>query len=224
MMKEIPEAKVCSRCNRLKSLYDFYKCKDAKDGLQPWCKDCQKEYDRNKRISKSNQQKQINKDNRVAELKRLSQYHLNYGLDYEFIGKKTRNKIRNKIVYKCLTCGKIVKSDLQTAWSYRFNCEDCAKNIPGLPTEEIRKPSNFTPKVIQLKSTKYNKQCVCDNDSCNTCESHNNETSIALKSPKQKSLEEYIKVIIVPVPQYIEKPQPKNKLTIFEKIKKIFHK
>ena len=39
------ETKVCSRCGKTKPLSEFNKDSSAKDGLQHWCRQCQKEYD-----------------------------------------------------------------------------------------------------------------------------------------------------------------------------------
>jgi 5-methylcytosine-specific restriction endonuclease McrA len=36
--------KQCGRCGKKKSLSEFFKYKSRKDGLQTWCKKCQKEY------------------------------------------------------------------------------------------------------------------------------------------------------------------------------------
>lgn len=36
--------KVCTKCNTEKSISDFYKNKNSKDGLSAWCKECQLAY------------------------------------------------------------------------------------------------------------------------------------------------------------------------------------
>jgi len=38
--------KKCSKCKMVKSKSEFYKNRCHKDGLDTWCKDCKKEYDR----------------------------------------------------------------------------------------------------------------------------------------------------------------------------------
>lgn len=46
----ITETKTCSKCKDAKTLDSFSKNRAAKDGLQAWCKDCNKAYNRAKRI------------------------------------------------------------------------------------------------------------------------------------------------------------------------------
>lgn len=47
-------SKVCYRCNHLKSNNEFSKNKRNKDGLQNWCKECNKEYQKERHLIKNN--------------------------------------------------------------------------------------------------------------------------------------------------------------------------
>ena len=47
------EQKLCAKCNQLKSLSDFYKDKSCKDGLARWCKQCKRQYSKNRPAVKS---------------------------------------------------------------------------------------------------------------------------------------------------------------------------
>ncbi len=38
--------KICTRCEELKPLIEFGRDKKSKDELQPWCRSCKKEFDR----------------------------------------------------------------------------------------------------------------------------------------------------------------------------------
>jgi hypothetical protein len=46
------ERKQCSKCKQLKPLSDFYKNRSTKDGLARWCKQCKKEYHKNRQSAK----------------------------------------------------------------------------------------------------------------------------------------------------------------------------
>lgn len=42
------ETKICSKCGQEKSIEEFYAHSTAKDGLQPYCKECQKKAAQNR--------------------------------------------------------------------------------------------------------------------------------------------------------------------------------
>jgi hypothetical protein len=48
-IKNVKELKTCSKCkqNFLATSEFFYKHRNRKDGLDPWCKKCKREYDKN---------------------------------------------------------------------------------------------------------------------------------------------------------------------------------
>lgn len=48
------EKKQCSKCKKLKPLDEFYKNKSTKDGLSRWCKQCKREYRKNRTAAKNN--------------------------------------------------------------------------------------------------------------------------------------------------------------------------
>ena len=47
------KTKKCSKCGRELPLNEFYLNRATFDGLQTWCKECQKERDRSKRINRN---------------------------------------------------------------------------------------------------------------------------------------------------------------------------
>lgn len=56
--------KPCKKCGETKDLSEFSKCKASKDGLQYWCKPCQREsvkasYQKNKEPAKARAAKQV---------------------------------------------------------------------------------------------------------------------------------------------------------------------
>ena len=140
--------KYCPKCRTTKPVSEFYKKKSSSDGLQYYCKKCQDGYNKCRpTVSTKNQTKSGTP--RGLHFKRLSNYHLYHGLEYSLKGKLKKHHYRNTVTYKCLTCGKEFTTDLDTAWSYRYNCEDCVCLIPGLPTTELRKPSSFKPTMFE---------------------------------------------------------------------------
>lgn len=147
----IPVTKKCRKCGQRLPAAFFYKKTKSKDGLQDSCKDCMNSYfEEHRRIKKLQKVNKKSKRNlsvtnvsRTTKLKRLSSYHLNYGLQYKIVGKLKKGQQREVVRYKCLTCGKEFTTDFDTAWSYRFNCGSCVHKIPGLPTNDLVKPNTF---------------------------------------------------------------------------------
>lgn len=66
--------KVCSKCKIEKDFCDFYKDKNKKDGLDIWCKECRKDYDK----SRSEQRKEYIKKYREEHKAENTEYHKNY--------------------------------------------------------------------------------------------------------------------------------------------------
>lgn len=172
----VPVNKRCKKCHILLPIKFFYKSNKSSDGYQNWCKTCQGEYNKMRLKKKSKEvvkkpikvqpqlplvntvkvktPEQLAKTERATKLKRLSTYHIHYGLEYKIVGKWKKHCNRNVIKFKCLTCGKWVTQDMDTAWAYRFNCKDCAQHIDGLPTNELVKPDTFKPDIITPFPTK----------------------------------------------------------------------
>lgn len=46
------KTKTCKKCHKEKNFSSFYKRKVSKDGYRHICKDCQKEYDKNRFLQK----------------------------------------------------------------------------------------------------------------------------------------------------------------------------
>ena len=121
----IPVTKKCRKCGARLPAAFFYKKTKSKDGLQDSCKDCMNSYfeerRRLKKFQKANKKSKRNLSatnvSRTTKLKRLSSYHLNYGLQYEIVGKLKKGQQREIVRYKCLTCGKEFTTDFDTAWS-----------------------------------------------------------------------------------------------------------
>jgi len=195
-MKEVnvPVNKRCKKCDILLPIKFFYKSNKNSDGYQNWCKTCQSEYNKMRLKKKSKEvvkkpikdqlqlplvktvkvktPEQLAKTERATKLKRLSTYHIHYGLEYEIVGKLKKHSNRDIIKFKCLTCGKSVTQDMDMAWAYRFNCKDCAQHIDGLPTNELVKPDTFKPDIITPFSTKKstNSSVVHEETFTATCE------------------------------------------------------
>lgn len=53
--------KRCTKCNEIKGLSEFYKDKSCRDGRYVWCKECAKEYHRNRRIRIAERVEKANK-------------------------------------------------------------------------------------------------------------------------------------------------------------------
>jgi len=266
-----PISKRCKKCDTLLPIKFFYKSNKSSDGYQNWCKTCQGEYNKMRLKKKSKKvvkkpiksqlqlplvktvkvktPEQIAKTERATKLKRLSTYHIHYGLEYEIVGKWKKHSNREVIKFKCLTCGKTVVQDMDTAWAYRFNCKECAELIPGLPTVELNKPNTFKPEIITPFSSKKSNNLPAvqketftatwepfeDNDEC-SCDCHNeveNELSQEghdeilqkIKEIREKALNEKNKNSNIHV-FIIEVSQNKNKnvkQSFWTKLKKFFH-
>lgn len=56
--------KRCSKCGRELPLTEFHKCKNKKDGLNTWCKECHKQYYQTNREEKLEYQNQYNAEHK----------------------------------------------------------------------------------------------------------------------------------------------------------------
>lgn len=246
----IPVNKRCRMCNKLLPAAFFYKKTKSKDGLQDSCKDCQDAYFKQLRQKKSKvaleklaKKVKTNANvSRATKLKRLSSYHLTYGLEYEIIGKLKKGKNREVVCYKCLTCGKEFTADFDTAWSYRFNCNECVDKIPGLPTSDLVKPNTFKYDTIRpwpkhdskLSSDSNEDVCSHNCDECNCFEGaeeiQQTERDIILEKLKELRAKApqthmpHVHVIIVEVPKIQNVPLKVKKDNLWAKIKKFFHR
>lgn len=129
--------KTCKCCKENLPAAFFYKKEKSADGLQDWCKDCQNKYN-------SARLKLESKRKHLRNLKRLSNYQLRNGLQYKFAEPKKNGHYRNKIIYKCLKCGKEVTSTIETAYQKAFTCGLCnnSYNMTTLQVESNIATSN----------------------------------------------------------------------------------
>lgn len=67
--------KICKRCGRELPLSEFSKCKRNKDGLQLWCKECNKQYYAEHRNECIEKVKQYYTDNADAKKQYFKQYY-----------------------------------------------------------------------------------------------------------------------------------------------------
>lgn len=67
--------KKCHKCKAIKPLDDFHKLTKSKDGHQPKCKDCKKQYQLQNKQRKSNKDKQRYSQNKEVIKKRANQYY-----------------------------------------------------------------------------------------------------------------------------------------------------
>ena len=70
---ELMKTKKCTKCGIKKSLNNFSKNKSKKDGLDSWCKDCDKEYrelnkDKSKKYYKQHRNEILEKSKKYREL------------------------------------------------------------------------------------------------------------------------------------------------------------
>lgn len=79
-MRAVGDEKQCSRCKRWRPLDDFVKGQSFSDGLNPWCKDCRKEY-----------HKEYGRDYRAKNSERISErLKRYYEENRERVGEKKR--------------------------------------------------------------------------------------------------------------------------------------
>jgi len=77
--RQVPDKKMCIRCSLIKEKSEFNVYKKGKDGLNPWCKECRKQYNREwtKRTKfKEPPRYQKRKAEGYYERKRLARYGL----------------------------------------------------------------------------------------------------------------------------------------------------
>ena len=93
------KGKVCAKCGEWKALEEYHKNKKTKDGRGTYCKECQKEYqkqwrEKNPKYHNSEQQRQYRENNK----ERIKEYHKQYCKDNTEYFKQYRedNKERTK--------------------------------------------------------------------------------------------------------------------------------
>lgn len=229
-MKEVNAInKRCQKCQKLLPVAFFSKKTKSADGLQAWCKDCQKE---NSQVNSVLRKKRKRKN----ELTILSYYHRKHGLEYRFLESKKKKEYRKYIVYKCLYCGKEVESSIKAAIENKFTCGHCDENKN---TKKVHEEIFTTMWDSQEHSIQ---QCQCENHSCNECneispevnselyklndgltqdEILNKVEKIRSKLRQQKAMEN-VHVIVLQVPEQIQ--QQSKKKGFWNWIKSLFHK
>ena len=90
-MTETKKTKKCTKCNKELSIDNFYKNKNAKDGLQCWCKECKSEH----KQANKHRYKEYHRQYRQTHREHYNQYRNQYKGYYLYIilGKN------NEIVY-----------------------------------------------------------------------------------------------------------------------------
>ena len=217
----LKNTKVCRRCKQEKLISEFSKSAAREDGLQHWCKECLNKANRDSRKKKALKE-------HFKQMKRLSDYKLLHGLEYEFVEKQKHGKLREKIIYKCLGCGKSIKSTVEEAWQTRFKCTDCFKD----------NVSDYSNKVL----LKNEHKCSCGHN----CQNHNQENKVVeypmmtddwikylreLHDNDNPQHLETIKIVYFPVSAQVETQSNKTKENLHKKenrfikwFKKLFNK
>lgn len=98
--------KVCTLCNTKKTEDNFSFKNKAKDGLNPWCKECTKKKDHSYYLGNTNK---IKKRNRIYTASRLEKYREYYYTAYHGNLTDSRKKSRKKhFINKYGTLGNIL--------------------------------------------------------------------------------------------------------------------
>ena len=91
-------SKICSKCGRELPLECFSKCKSRRDGLQPYCKECNKQYRaehaehlKQWRAEHAEAKKQHNKQWRADNAVAIKQYRTEYYSTIEGYARRIRN-------------------------------------------------------------------------------------------------------------------------------------
>lgn len=123
--------KICTKCNKEKSLSEFHKYKASPDGCAYWCKSCKKKvtreyYERNK-TKVIQQAKKWREKHEQYMRKYMKEYHENYGKQYYLDNKDKINKASKE--WRLKNPGYIKKwrvrnSDYDSKW-YMSNREKC---------------------------------------------------------------------------------------------------
>lgn len=230
-MKEVNAVnKRCQKCKKLLPVAFFSKKTKSADGLQAWCKDCQKE---NSQVNSVLRKKRKHNN----ELTILSYYHRKHGLEYRFLESKKKKGYRKYIVYKCLDCGEEVESSIKAAIANKFICGHCDENKNTKKAhEEIFTATWNSPEYPEVQP------CQCENHSCNECHEISPETNSELhklndgltrdeilnkiekirSQLKQQKTMENVHVIVLQVPQ--QNPEQCEKKGFWNWIKSLFHK
>ena len=95
------ETKVCSSCKEVLSVENFNKYKTSSDGLNAWCRDCNKEYAKLYREKNKEAIKQVREDNKEKLLKYAKKYRKENAAKVALAGKLHReNNKEYHIKYK----------------------------------------------------------------------------------------------------------------------------
>lgn len=156
-------------------------------------------------MTNKNETRVIERKKHNALRKRVEYYKKYHGLSYVNADSDKKTSYLNNITYKCLKCGKLHTTDLETACSYKFNCDECVNKNSKLKNKVNKKgvKSYYNMKDFKLPFYSFNDaEIKLDN----------------LDNPDELE-DRYIKIVIIPLP---EKPTTKKK-GLFSWIKNLLH-
>ena len=133
--------KKCCKCNIEKGITSFCKNKSKKDGLDIYCRDCNKEYKKNYNIKNkenlSNKSKEYYINNKDIVLERVKDYNIkNKEVRREYYNKYIKNRISNDNLFK-LTTG-IRKSTTSYFKNRGYKKKSKTECILGCSFEELK--------------------------------------------------------------------------------------
>lgn len=152
--------KICSKCKRELDKSNFAYCKTTKDNLQAWCRDCQREYD--KQRNQTNKRREYSRDLMRQYREKDPEKYRKISRDYyinniekehkrcKLYREQHKEEIKEKDKIRCNTPNKKVSRMVHHNLK-RNNCEDSEhyENILGYTFSDLKEhlEKQFIPKM-----------------------------------------------------------------------------
>ena len=145
--------KQCSKCSLVQPLNNFCRQISSADGLQRWCRNCRREYDRHWRRARLEVNRQYTRKYRKAHRKSMREYSRKNRENQRELRREYTRKYY-KVHPERLRAATLVKKALRTGELTRLPCEQCGAPNAQAHHQDYSKPLDVVwlcPSCHQLR-------------------------------------------------------------------------
>jgi len=156
------KVKICSGCKTKKLFSRFGKDNSTKDGLDYWCKDCVKKY--NKSYCEKVEKYCINCNKRLSRLSSIRCRKCNY-----------KNRIKPKKLKYCVDCLKIISKNAKRCNSCSSKIKTCGIKNGRYINGQSKDPYTLAFNDSLKESIRQRDNHICQNPECNCTQKQNGQ-------------------------------------------------